>query len=117
MGQECDDDIAAWGLLRRQAMHRTEPMPFSQYPASITEVLNPPVRFRAATIQAVEFFARSDPWTGPIGERMDKFEKVHQDLCSIYGKETRLRFGLLDGSCSGSSYYQPSASSPQHMPL
>ena len=57
----------------------------------------------------MELFARSGPWTGTIGERMDKFEKVHQDLCRIYGKQTRLRFGLLDGSCSGSSYYHPSS--------
>ena len=77
------------------------------YPSSVAEVLDPPVRFRAATIDAVDRFAQSRPWTGTLEERKEKFSRLHGDLCRIYTRQTQIRFRLIDGSCSGSSFYMP----------
>ena len=77
------------------------------YPSTVAEVLDPPVRFRRATVEAVTCFATSRPWRGSIDERKDKFQQLHGDLCRVYGKQTTLRFGPIDGNCSGSSYYSP----------
>ena len=41
--------------------------------------------------------------------RKRRFYRLHREFCHIYGKEeTKLIFGTLDGSCSGSSSYCPS---------
>lgn len=40
-------------------------------------------------------------------ERMSKIRQFHEALHHIYGRHTNLHFGLLDGGCSGSSYYRP----------
>ena len=77
------------------------------YPTDGTEILDPPVRFRDETIEAASRFKASRPWSGTLEERMSKFRQFHTALCQIYGKQTKLHFGLLDGGCSGSSYYRP----------
>ena len=77
------------------------------YPATIDEVLEPPVKFRLQTVRAVKAFARSRPWRGSLAERAEKFQTLHRSLCGIYGKRTALRFGLLDGGCSGASSFHP----------
>ena len=78
----------------------------SNYPTDGAEILDPPVKFRDDTLEAVKRFKASGPWTGTIEERMTKFEALHADLCRIYGKETTLCFGDLDENrCSGSSYF------------
>ena len=77
------------------------------YPQTVAEVLDPPVRFRDATVMAVRQFAMSRPWRGTVEERKAKFLRLHRRLCAIYGKTTRLRFGPLDGECSGGSCYSP----------
>ncbi len=79
------------------------------YPATVAEVLDPPVRFRLAVLAAVKRFARSKPYRGNMEERKRKFLALHRDLCRVYGKRTRLTFGDLDGGDSGSSHYRPSA--------
>src|SRR5436309_2586523 len=81
---------------------------FSNYPATVAEVLDPPVRFRPATIAAARQFARSRPWRGSVEERQAKFIAAHADLCRVYGLTTTLRFERIDGSCSGLSSYCPS---------
>jgi hypothetical protein len=81
---------------------------FSDYPASVDEVLDPPVRFRAETVQAVRRFKRSKPWRGTVDERKAKFDRLHRDLNAVYRRATRLAFGVLDGGDSGSSHYTPS---------
>ena len=78
-----------------------------EYPSTVAAVPNPPVRFRPATVQAVSQFARSRPWRGTLEERKETFQELHAELCRIYGKETRLQFGQLDGACSGGSYFSP----------
>ena len=77
----------------------------SNYPTDGNELLEPPVKFKDETIEAVTRFKTSRPWTGTIEERKSKFEALHVELCQIYGKHTTLRFGDLSGDCSGSSFY------------
>ncbi len=79
------------------------------YPATVAEVIDPPVHFRPAVIAAVKHFAQSKPYRGHLPERKLKFLSLHRELCRIYSKQTRLTFGLLDGGDSGTSHYQPSA--------
>jgi hypothetical protein len=83
-------------------------MPYSpNYPSTIAEVLDPPVRFKPATIEAVRQFARSKPWRGSVEERKTKFNAVHAALCATYGKTTKLLFSSIDGSDSGASCFMP----------
>jgi hypothetical protein len=85
-------------------------MPYrANYPENLADVLDPPVVFRRETVMAVRRFARRRPWRGNLEERKGKLERLHRDLCSIYGKQTTLRFGVLDGTDSGSSFYSPTA--------
>ena len=77
------------------------------YPATVAEVLDPPVRFRPQTVAAVKRFARSKPYRGSVEERKQKFLALHRELCRVYRKRTRLDFGVLEGGDSGSSYYCP----------
>jgi hypothetical protein len=79
-----------------------------EYPQSVAEVLDPPVRFRSSTVAAARRFAKARPWRGSIEERQAKFLAAHADLCRIYGLTTTLRFGTIDESCSGLSSYCPS---------
>src|SRR5688572_7253475 len=74
----------------------SEAMTFpSNYPATVVEVLDPPARFRAATLAAVRRLASSRPWRGSIEERQAKFRSLHDELRQIYGKKTMLSFGVL----------------------
>ena len=77
------------------------------YPDSIDEVLDPPVRFRRQTVTAVTQFARMRPWRGTLEQRMEKFRMLHVELCAVYGKTTVVTFRTMDGGCSGSSHYDP----------
>ena len=80
------------------------------YPETVIEVLDDEMRFRPATLRAVQAFARSRPWRGSLEERKKKFLKVNHDLASSCDiPEPDLRFGHIDGSSSRGSYYRPSA--------
>jgi hypothetical protein len=79
------------------------------YPATVAEVLDPPVRFRPSVSRAVRRFAKAKPFRGTTEERQQKFIALHADLCATCGKHTALSFGVLDGGDSGASYYQPAA--------
>lgn len=83
-------------------------MPYSRnYPATIAEILDPPVCYRCATLAAVRRFARSRPWRGSFSHRRQKFELLHADLCRVYGKSTTLTLGEEDVRDSGESSYSP----------
>ncbi len=85
-------------------------MPYQpNYPATVAEVLDPPVRFRPSVLAAVQRFARAKPYRGTRAERKAKFADLHDDLCAVYGKQTVLAFGVLDGGDSGASHYRPAA--------
>ena len=77
------------------------------HPRTIAEILDDQMRFRRTTIQVVLRFKRSRPWRGSVAERQAKFLRFHRNLCRIYGKQTTLEFGALDGGCSDRSYYSP----------
>jgi hypothetical protein len=84
-------------------------MPYNpNYPASVAEVIDDSMTFRPSTLEAVRNFKASYPWRGSTDERKAKFERLHEALCGIYGKQTTLTFGQLDGQSSGSSSYCPS---------
>ena len=78
------------------------------YPSTVAEVLDPPVRFKPETVEAVRRFKRSKPWRGTEDERKAIFNRLHAELCLVYSKRTHLAFGVLDGGCSGESHYRPS---------
>jgi hypothetical protein len=79
----------------------------SNYPATVAEVLDPPLTFRHATVEAVMRFARSKPFRGTQDERKRKYAAVHEELCAVYCKRTLLVFYVLDGGDSGASHYRP----------
>jgi hypothetical protein len=80
------------------------PDPFG-YPATVAEVIDDNMRFRPGTLQAVLRFKENRPWRGSLEERKAKFLALHQDLCGLYGKQTTLTFGQLEGGDSGGSCY------------
>ena len=80
-----------------------------EYPRSVAEVLDPVIRFRRSTATAARRFARSRPWRGSVEERAAKFSSLHAELCRLYEKRTTLRLDVLDGGCSGRSFYSPFA--------
>jgi len=83
--------------------------PIGDYPQTVDEVLDDSIRFRRPTVRAALRFKASRPWRGSLAERKTKFRKVHEDLCQVYGKQTTLVFGRIDGSCSGHSCYNPAS--------
>jgi hypothetical protein len=86
-------------------------MPYRRnYPATVAEVLDPAVKFKPATIQAVRAFARRRPWRGSIAARKEKFRRLNRDLAAAYGiVEPRLVFQNVEaGGSSGASSYRPS---------
>jgi len=78
------------------------------YPDSAAEVMQTEVRFKQSTLDALNLFKESGPWTGKIRERIIKYELLHEALCNIYNIDYRLvfeniRLGRGPGA-SGSSY-------------
>ena len=83
-------------------------MPYRpNYPASVSEVLDPSMKFRPGVLAAVKRFKAAKPYRGSLDERKLKFQSLHRDLCALFSKTTTLTFGTLDGSDSGSSSYCP----------
>ena len=82
----------------------------ANYSETVTEVLDDEMRFRSATLRAVQAFASSKPWRGSLQERKEKFLTLNHDLASSCDiPEPELRFGRIDATSSSGSYYQPSA--------
>lgn len=87
-----------------QQHSRTE----DDYPATVIEVLDDDMQFRARTLTTMKAFASSGPWSGTLDERKQKFIWLNQRLADIYHiSAPNLIFGELDGSSSGASYYLP----------
>jgi hypothetical protein len=81
----------------------------ANYPATVQEVLDPPVRFKPAALRAVRAFARSRPWRGTLAERKAKFRRLNRALAAAYGIAVpRLVFRNVGaGMSSGASSYRP----------
>ncbi len=82
----------------------------SQYPQSVSEVLDDAMRFNAAALRAVEAFARSRPWSGSLPRRKQKFRNIVHDMSVAYNvPEPEVRFSVTAGSDSAGSYYLPAS--------
>ena len=78
------------------------------YPETVLEVIDDSLKFRPRALRAAREFAEAGPWRGSIDERKGKFRRLNKSLAEVYGIiEPSLRFGLIDGSCSGRSHYMP----------
>lgn len=56
----------------------------NQYPASVSEVIDPKFVFKSQTIEAMKKFAQSKPWRGTDCEKMLKLAALNSDLSKIY---------------------------------
>ena len=80
------------------------------YPETVLEVIDNSLRFRPRALQAVREFANAGPWRGSLDERKATLRRLNKSLAEVYGiAEPSLRFGLIDGSCSGGSHYIPAS--------
>jgi hypothetical protein len=85
-------------------------MPYRRnYPATVAEVLDPTLKFKATALAAVRAFARSKPWRGSIAARKEKFLALNRELAAAYGiPEPRLVFAGVEACVSsGASSYRP----------
>src|SRR5688572_4586765 len=85
-------------------------MPYRRnYPATVAEVLDPPVRFRRGVVRAVRLFAAMKPWRGTIEERRGKFLRALRMLCAVYGMTDvpDLRLVMIDAGVPSNGFYSP----------
>lgn len=86
-------------------------MPSHAYPATVAECLDDGLRYRPATLAALERFRATYPWRGSLAERRRKIEGLHRDLCGVYGRTTELVWRSREpvDADSGASCYIPAA--------
>ncbi|MCE9533964.1 MAG: hypothetical protein K8T89_23005 [Planctomycetes bacterium] len=78
-------------------------MPYrANYPATVAEVLSDRRKYKPEALKALRAFRRSKPWRGTFNERREKFGKLHEELCRVYGLCTQLKFWARDVA-----YYSP----------
>lgn len=85
------------------------PMP---YPRTVSEVLDPNMRFKRGVLPVMKEFRRRRPWRGTVEQRYVLFQWLLEELSSIYGIPTpRLRFANVrlgsQPGASGESFYTP----------
>lgn len=97
--------ISRLGLTPDSAMRR-----MSQYPTSVSEVLDRSMRFNPVALAAVREFARSKPWRGTLVERWQKFQSFNSTLARAYSVQTP--FLVLGGQGSGDSTSSSYRSNP-----
>jgi hypothetical protein len=82
-------------------------MSHTTYPETVAEILDDAMKFRCATLQAMQQFADAKPWSGTVEERQQKFIRRNRALTFAYGvTEPDLVFEVLDGGTSGRSRYE-----------
>lgn len=69
-------------------------------------LINPTLKFKNATIQAMKEFKRSRPYHGSNEEIQSKYLALFTQLKRIYGSSTRIELRHSSGS-SGGSYFSP----------
>jgi hypothetical protein len=67
-------------------------IPLSPYPETVKEVLDPPVKFGKGTIEAVKALKEAEPYKGNVEERVTKLTNLHNKLCEVYQKHTKIEF-------------------------
>jgi len=83
-------------------------MPYvANYPDTVQEILRDNKKYKPDCLRAMKRFRRAKAWRGSLTERGAKFETLHRELCEVYGLNTTLRFGILNDSSSGGSYFNP----------
>jgi len=80
----------------------------ADYPRSLAEVISD-VNYKPETLRSLEAFKTSNPWKGIIPARMEKFQRLHEDLCSIYNVDVQICFdpSIMLNESSGRSNYNP----------
>lgn len=83
-------------------------MPYRRnYPRTVSEVVDPAIKFRPAALRAVRALARSKPWRGTPEERMQKIGDAAARLAAAYEIQTpRLQFVRI-GRAAGNGFYDP----------
>ncbi len=78
-----------------------------QYPATLTDILDPGMMFNPNVLRAVKAFARAKPWQGTTDERKAKYLTLNTDLAAACGVEAPvLRFhGVEQNRVSGGGCY------------
>lgn len=80
----------------------------SNYPSSVSEVINSGVLYRPEVLRVMREFRAAKPWRGTIQERKAKFLTLHSKLCGIYEKRTRLVFSIGETELEvGNGFYLP----------
>ena len=79
----------------------------AEYPNSVEEVIDDKMAYRDATLAALNDFKNSGPWEGSLYFRRVKVQSLHESLCIIYNRNTRLTFGVPSKELSGNSQYDP----------
>jgi hypothetical protein len=67
-------------------------VPEAVYPDTVKECIDDKLKFRKATLNAVNEFKRMHPWRGTNRERRSKLIYLHRHLCEIYGIDIGITF-------------------------
>ena len=62
------------------------------YPKTVEECIDDSLKYRKATLDAVNEFKRTHPWKGTRRERRAKIVHLHRHLCEIYGRDIGITF-------------------------
>ena len=82
-------------------------MPYSRnYPATVTEVLDPNIKLKPSALAALKKFRRAKPWRGSLVARWQIFQTLNTELSAAYGIEppTLILQGNGKGDSGGSCY-------------
>lgn len=64
------------------------------YPKTVDECIDDKLKYKKATLNAIEEFKSMRPWMGTILERKTKLIYLHRHLCEIYGIDIGITFDL-----------------------
>ena len=74
-------------------------MTISDYPETVTEILDDGMVFEPKVLQAMEVFKQSRPWRGSVERRKRKFRHLNHDLAAACGSQVieppLVRLGLM----------------------
>lgn len=59
---------------------------------TVASLLDPRTRVNPEAANALRTFRRSKPWRGSLGERVEKFQALHNAFCNAYGINPTFEF-------------------------
>jgi hypothetical protein len=81
-------------------------MSLMTYPETVAEILDDAMKFRCATLQAMQQFAAAGPWSGTVEERQGQIRRLNRALAAAYEiTEPDIVFETLGGCSSSRSRY------------